>query len=206
MVRNGWQHLDDQAPTVTVHGILFFVHWFAGCYRDGLVEAHARAVMTIGVYVREYGHKEARLLSLRRQGPSLRLTKLHTNKGKDIKTTAPSGNKATKRNDQRLTHSIPSMNGVSGQSFSGNLCRMIPLLVPLPDQQTRQQQLNNSPRLKETSPHENPKIRLLTLFLMMVADDDKVVGQPGHLGEELAVVMGRCCLGGGGGVCAQHPT
>lgn len=31
-----------------------------------------------------------------------------------------------------ITHSIPSMNGVSLQSFSGNLCKIIPLLIPLP--------------------------------------------------------------------------
>lgn len=31
-----------------------------------------------------------------------------------------------------ITHSIPSINGVSGQSFSGNRCRITPLLIPLP--------------------------------------------------------------------------
>lgn len=27
---------------------------------------------------------------------------------------------------------MPSINGVSGQSFSGNLCKIIPLLIPPP--------------------------------------------------------------------------
>lgn len=42
------------------------------------------------------------------------------------------------------------------------------------------------------------KQRLLTLLLVVVADDDKVVGQPGHLG-----VFVELSRGGGG---AQHPT
>lgn len=34
---------------------------------------------------------------------------------------------------QDRTHSIPSMNGVSSQFFSGNLCKITPLLEPLPE-------------------------------------------------------------------------
>lgn len=32
----------------------------------------------------------------------------------------------------KLTHSMPSINGVSGQSFSGNRCNIIPLRFPDP--------------------------------------------------------------------------
>ena len=34
-----------------------------------------------------------------------------------------------------ITHSMPSMNGVSLQSFSGKRCNIIPLLIPLPTKQ-----------------------------------------------------------------------
>lgn len=32
-----------------------------------------------------------------------------------------------------ITHSMPSMNGVSGQSFSGKRCNILPLRFPLPN-------------------------------------------------------------------------
>lgn len=34
-----------------------------------------------------------------------------------------------------FTHSNPSIKGVSAQSISGNLCKILPVLVPLPNKE-----------------------------------------------------------------------
>lgn len=36
-----------------------------------------------------------------------------------------------------ITHSMPSMNGVSDQSFSGKRCKIFPVRLPLPEREKK---------------------------------------------------------------------
>lgn len=81
--------------------------------------------MPICVYICKYRDKKSGLLPVGWQSPSLRLTELQCiKKCKYINQI---------KKYVLYTHSMPSINGVSGQSFSGNLCKIIPLLDPLPE-------------------------------------------------------------------------
>ena len=65
VMRDSW-NTSYQGPTIRVNRVLFFVYRLGWHYRNRFVEAHARAIMTIGVYVRQDRYEESRLLAFRR--------------------------------------------------------------------------------------------------------------------------------------------
>lgn len=105
--------------------ILLLIGWFTWCNWNCLIETQTGTIMAICVDIGKYRDKKAWLLSFGGECPSLWLTKLfqiQINKQTNTMITI----------SLITTHSIPSIKGESGQSFSGNRCNIIPLLMPLP--------------------------------------------------------------------------
>lgn len=77
---------------------------------------------------------------------------------------------------ESLTHSMPSINGVSGQSFSGNRCRILPLRFPDPKFDWKDASLisHNIYVLIEWIKWMIDMIH--TFFFMIISNDNKIVG------------------------------